>query len=1849
MNKIVWAVLWILAMSSAYAQVPTISSLTPPANQTYSTGQSVDFTVIYSAAVTVTGTPRLLLNVGGNIRYANYVSGSGSTALVFRYSVVSGFSAPSGTGVASPVDLNGGSIQGAGAVNAALTFTNRLYAGVIISAPNPSIVSIGLPTFPPVYLAGQTVDFTVTFSEPMIASSNASRLKIITGSTAYGAALIAGSGTSTFTYRYTVAIGDYDTDGPTLVSPLELKGSTIKTAHGSAPTLTFSPPSLAGMQVDGRVPTIISNTLPSASGYSTGQQLNFALTYNRNVTVTGNPQVRINVGYPPGEVVRYADYVSGSGTNVLNFSYTVQAADDDLDGVFFNQWLNMNGGTIIDDVGNSAEFAFWGLKMPTAGFSTVTLNSAPPVLASLTPPADGRYVTGQTLSFTANFNRNVTVGGSPRLALTIGGNTRYATYVSGSGSSALLFSYTVASGDADTDGITVASPLQLNGGSINDSFGNNAGLTFTPPSLAGVLVDGIDIAVLAVTPPANGNYRQGQQLDFLVNLTDVAIVTGTPQLQLTVGAATVFASYVSGSGSASLTFRYIVSAGENDSDGIASVGPEILLNGGSIRDAFADDADLNFSAASFPSILVDTTLPTIGIVTGPASGTYYTNQNLDFVVNFSEPMAVSGTPRIALTVGASTRFATYLSGAGTTALTFRYTVAIPDADADGIVVSSPVDLNAGSLLDQTGNAPAALSFTPPVTSGVNVVTATASISSVTPPANARYLTAQALNFTVNFSRPVYVTGSPRIALTVGAATRYATYVSGSGTAALLFTYTVGAGDADTNGITATSPMELNGGTILDSGNASATLTFTPPTMTSVLVDGIALAVVSITPPADATYRSGQQLNFVVNYNYAATVTGTPRIQLTVGASTLYATYVGGTGTTALTFRYTVAVGNLDTDGITTVGPIIQLNGGTIRDAFADNADLNFVATTYPNVKVDAVLPTIGTVTGPSSGTYYTNSSLDFTVNFSEAMTVTGTPRIQLTIGATTRYATYVSGSGSSALLFSYVVVSPDTDTNGIASISPLQLNGGTLLDDGGNAPASLNFTVPNTSAVNVITAVATISSITPPANARYLAGQQLNFVANFSRLVTVTGTPRIQMTVGATTRYADYVSGSGSTALTFSYTVPAGDADTNGIALTSPLQLNGGTIIDSDSNSATLTFTPPGTTGVLVDGIDLAVASVTPPANATYRSGQQLNFVVTYNYAATVTGTPRIQLTVGASTLYATYVSGTGTTTLTFRYTVAAGQLDTDGITTVGPAIQLNGGTIRDAFADNADLNFTAATYPNVKVDAVLPTISSMTVSPNGTYNAGTSIDFTATYSEAVNITGTPRLTLTVGATTVYANYFSGSGTNLIVFRYTVAAGQLDTNGIAMTASVATNGGTIIDTGGNAQTNFNFTAPVLTGVLVDAVAPTIASVTAPANATYVDGSNLNFIVNFSEAVTVTGTPRLTLDIGGITRTAGYVSGSGSTAIVFSYQVVAGDNDSNGIASLSPLDLNGGAIVDNISNPATLTFTGATYAGVRVDTLAPSIASVTPPAKNTYKNGGTRPTLSFTVTFTENVTVTGVPRIHLLIGSTTRYATYASGTGTTNLVFSYAVAATDLDLDGIGVTNSSTIDLNGGTIRDAVALDSSLTMGSLDTSGIYAALASMRSWYDVGDSTKIVLSGANITGLQDKIGTFNLTHSIAGGVPYSATGFNAGVNAYASCSSTGSFNGASTTTPRALVAIFRTPLTAGTQTLFYATSTARPMIQFTSFASGGTVTSGVTGGQFLSGNWGATGATTTNFWAADQVQARGFQWTATQNRAPSVCLMNGELAEMILFSALPTAAQMLEVESYISNRYGLSFP
>ena len=85
--------------------------------------------------------------------------------------------------------------------------------------------------------------------------------------------------------------------------------------------------------------------------------------------------------------------------------------------------------------------------------------------------------------------------------------------------------------------------------------------------------------------------------------------------------------------------------------------------------------------------------------------------------------------------------------------------------------------------------------------------------------------------------------------------------------------------------------------------------------------------------------------------------------------------------------------------------------------------------------------------------------------------------------------------------------------------------------------------------------------------------------------MTVTGAPQLTLDVGGRTRTAEYSEGSTTTQLLFTYTVPSGDEDPDGIAVVAnSLALNGGAIRAGSAN-ATLTHASLRSDDHKVDGI----------------------------------------------------------------------------------------------------------------------------------------------------------------------------------------------------------------------------------------------------------------------------------------------------------------------------------------------------------------------------------------------------------------------------------------------------------------------------------------------------------------------------------------------------------------------------------------------------------------------------------------------------------------------------------------
>jgi len=239
--------------------------------------------------------------------------------------------------------------------------------------------------------------------------------------------------------------------------------------------------------------------------------------------VSGTPKLALTIG----AATRQAAYVSspaGFGGRFLLFSYTVQAADRDTDGISIPaNALTLNGGTIRDAGGNNAVLSpgssFINYLESYAADRKVdgSIDRAPSVTNLLldSPQSGDTYGVSEPIWIRLRFDENVTATGTPQVALTIGAQARQATYVRSPGAGPFLsFRYIVQAADRDADGISiVADGLTLNGGIIQDDGGNAALLSLSGHTVANDVahkVDGsIDRAPSATGCPCPPTRRVG--------------------------------------------------------------------------------------------------------------------------------------------------------------------------------------------------------------------------------------------------------------------------------------------------------------------------------------------------------------------------------------------------------------------------------------------------------------------------------------------------------------------------------------------------------------------------------------------------------------------------------------------------------------------------------------------------------------------------------------------------------------------------------------------------------------------------------------------------------------------------------------------------------------------------------------------------------------------------------------------------------------------------------------------------------------------------------------------------------------------------------------------------------------------------------------------------------------------------------------------------------------------------------------------------------------------------------------------------------------------------------------------
>lgn len=217
---------------------------------------------------------------------------------------------------------------------------------------------------------------------------------------------------------------------------------------------------------------------------SAGESFLVTLKFSERMLVNGTPTLGLSAGSTPIN----ADYVRGSLSNALVFKATVgsgnlTSAELQLSPAGFNQIRAVEpaDNPNVTDVAGNALHEWIETKVNTIGLTDIQL-SAPTSPVSGGVPT-GYLHTGDSLIATVKFTGPVTVTGKPQLALDMGGHPVNATYVSGSGTSNLTFAYVIQADQTDLDGVSIRANALLTPAGVTIKDANGYGATLTHASV----------------------------------------------------------------------------------------------------------------------------------------------------------------------------------------------------------------------------------------------------------------------------------------------------------------------------------------------------------------------------------------------------------------------------------------------------------------------------------------------------------------------------------------------------------------------------------------------------------------------------------------------------------------------------------------------------------------------------------------------------------------------------------------------------------------------------------------------------------------------------------------------------------------------------------------------------------------------------------------------------------------------------------------------------------------------------------------------------------------------------------------------------------------------------------------------------------------------------------------------------------------------------------------------------------------------------------------------------------------------------------------------------------------------
>ena len=1438
----------------------------------YKDGDSVPITVTFSDVVTVTGTPQLALNTGGaGNGTASYASGSGTTSLIFTYSVRLGDNI--GDLAYTDTSALSGNIDGATAVN--LTLPTPGDANSLSGSSNVVLdnTAPAAPTFDAVGASGTSV----TGNGNRLNAADRSAGVLWGGGVESGATVtlcLAGGGDGSGascgvgrTFRTAISLARSESWVYTL-PPVDIaamgEGAETVTATATDAAGNVSDASSYELIVDTVAPVFISGN----SG---------AVAVNSDIAVIAYDANAIDNGGVADVGITYR--LGGPLVNdVMTFTAT-RVVINEADGVVTykavqNDPVTDNIVIIATDLaGNTATQA---VALSVVSGVTVTITD------DVTTAAD---VAADDVTFSFNFSEDVT--GFDVNGITVGGGDK-GTFGGSGRTYTLVVTLPTAATNDGTLTVTVAVGVATGASGTNDLTTDTQDYDTQAPAAPGIVATIAGDNTINIAERDEGVEVSGTN-EAEAGITLCAGVT--PATDPTCAGGTTFPVTVAVVGSATTTWSYTLTA-----DDISAIGNRTVT-----LTAIAADAAGNTAVSTEDiSITVDTVAPPTPAIDVPVAD--------DNTFNATE--RVTGTKEtgvgVTLCFGATdaadincvggTTFPVPVAVVGSATTTWSYA---PTTDQLTTIPQGEVTLTAIAV-DAAGNKAVspghditvdtiAPDFTSGTTGSVGLNSATTAIAydaEATDNDADGEVADEAITYTLSGDDAGMFNideGSGEV--------RYNDVQTTENIHNIIITATDAAGN------TATQPVTIsvrNAPTVTITDNFAGdyadgltaitfTYTFSEP------VTGFIEADVEVT--ADSAGAIIQASNFnevtagrvytqdLLFYGGASPNDGTVTVRVPADSVAGTLTPGGNLEATAtqsydsvnparnalaeVTLAFDVAGGTTEvynagfTDGAAAdVGIAYSLTDAVTGSGHAalftlnpDSGSVTFIAipsaaTTYDIVitgedkasRSESIRLTINAVTLPTvvsvratDGFHTDGGSVPITVTFSEAVTVAttgGIPLLALTTGnsAGPGNANYTGGSGSTALTFTYSVSAADNSRDlAYAGITALRQNGGAIQNAAATVAADLTLPVPGTAGSLSVTSTVVLDNTEPVFTPASAADNRIPVPAAIASDTTseiynadATDVGRAVVDAGITYALA------GTDALTFTI----------------------------DPNSGVLT------PAVTLDTITTYTLEITAADEVNNVATQYLSVVVFDRPVVTITdsieaGTPATRRTDSVN------LADSGVT-FTFEFTEMVTDFDTDDIMVTGggskgaftitdpgmaytvvatPTSNTNGGvltvTVRaDAVTGTVTGRTSAETSYTQDYDRLRPTIKINAVAGDDIININEQTDtITGTISEAGTL-----VTLCFGGTNAACTdgTTATAGVNTFAWSYTLTAADVDELGEGDNILLRA---TAIDGAGNSGEG---TRPIT----VDTVAPI-----APTFAEFISGQDDNLITAAERAAT----------------------------------------------------------------------------------------------------------------------------------------------------------------------------------------------------------------------------------------------------------------------------------------------------------------------------------------------------------------------------------------------------------------